>query len=124
MVSVPANSAPSLAGVSVSTLGRSPEKTTLVLTQGADFTQILQLSGNERFPVDTVVTICFYEDPNDSTPIAVWEGDTLSTRVEWRVESELADEISDRAPFRMYVSYPEEPTLEHCWFIGRVARQQ
>lgn len=109
----------------MSELGRTPEKISLVLTQGADFTQILRVAEGERFPVDTTVLIRFYNDPNDATPITTWEADVISTQAEWRVESELADTIPDRTPFRLYVSYPEQPnTLEHCWFTGRVARKQ
>lgn len=109
----------------MSVLGREPEKITLVLSQGADFTQIIKTPEDETFPLDTTVTIKFYVDPNDSTPIASWEADVISTQAEWRVESEVADAIPDRTPFRMYVSYPEDPSsLEHCWFTGRVARKQ
>lgn len=109
----------------MSELGRTPEKITLVLTQGADFTQVIRTVEFEQFPVDTAVMIRFYNDANDTTPFATWEADVTSRQAEWRVESELADAIPDRTPFRLYVSYPEEPTtLEHCWFAGRVARKQ
>lgn len=109
----------------MTTLGYTPETITLVLTQGADFTQVIKTPAGETFPLDTTVTIRFYNDPNDTTPIASWEADVISTQAEWRVESELADAIPDRTPFRMYVSYPEIPnSLEHCWFTGRVARKQ
>ncbi|MDM7488697.1 hypothetical protein QT969_10380 [Rhodococcus sp. CSLK01-03] len=105
-------------------LGRTPEQIKLILSLGADFTQIIKTPENETFPVDTVVAIRFYDDPADTAHIAEWLGDVTSTQVEWRIESALADVIPDRTPFRMYVSYPEVPTLEHCWFTGRVARKQ
>jgi hypothetical protein len=57
--------------------------------------------------------------------LATWPATAVTGGyAEWTIQSEQADLIPDRSFYRMYVSYPETPTLEHCWFRGSVTRKQ
>ncbi|WP_280350364.1 DUF7264 domain-containing protein [Nocardia abscessus] len=106
--------------------GREPEPETITLTLGADYTQKINIPPETPLPDGTVVTIKFYPPRAKNTPtsIAEWAATVTPELVQWRVESALADAIPDKAHFRIYVSYPDTPTLEHCWYVGDVIRKQ
>lgn len=107
-------------------LGNQPINDTLILTAGADFVHRINAPVGETIPVGTSAAIGIFPDQETATAAtAVWPAATVTgSYVEWRIESEIADEIEDGAYFRLYVIYDDEPTLEHCWYLGNVERQQ
>ncbi|MBF6085236.1 hypothetical protein IU485_28100 [Nocardia cyriacigeorgica] len=108
------------------TIGREPKRDTLILTLGADFVHTIKLTAHRSFPAGTTIGLHFYPpgDPNAIVPMYSFSALVYPERAEWWIESSVVDAIPDRAHFRIYVSYPETPTLEHAWFIGEVTRLQ
>lgn len=108
-------------------LGRDPIDEQIILTLGADFTLKINAPDNVLIPAGTAIYIEFYPParPNTLDALDTWNGAVSSEFVEWRIESTLANDIPDKARFRIYVSYPDTPnTLEHCWYRGSVTRRQ
>ncbi|MEV0759508.1 hypothetical protein [Nocardia sp. NPDC050435] len=107
-------------------IGRQPLRDKLILTLGADLVHTIKLPNGRTFPSGTTAVIRFYPPGKTNTLVSIAEFPAIvfPDRAEWRVESELADPVPDRAHYRIYVSYPETPRLDHCWVIGDVSRQQ
>jgi hypothetical protein len=108
-------------------IGNDPIATEkLILTSGADFTYRANAAAGETIPTSTTAMIGFYPDQDTgTTPIALWPATAVTgAYIEWLVQSDEADDIPGDAFFRLYVVYPETPTLEHCWYRGKVARKQ
>lgn len=108
-------------------IGNDPIATEKVLlTAGADFTYRAKCDPGETIPTGTTAHIGFYPDQNTETaPIATWNATAVTgAYAEWLIQSEQTDLIPDRMFYRIYVVYPETPTLEHCWYRGKVARKQ
>ncbi len=96
----------------------------LPLTRGQDYAVIVKPKGGGTFPPDTRAKIVFYLDPTSGDPIATWTATVDRLQAVWREESEVADEIPDRAAYYMYFSFPDSPRLDLCRFYGQVSRRQ
>lgn len=108
-------------------IGHEPLTEKITLTLGADFTHRINADPGDVIPPGSTARICFYPPGRTDTlvPLAEWAHTTITDRyVYWRVESELADLIPKRAHFRVYINYPDNPTLNHCWYVGDVTRKQ
>lgn len=106
-------------------LGHIPIKSKLTLSKGADFAQIVRRQPSDPvIPIGTTAEIVLYTKGTETvldswTAIAVTED-----YAEFRVESEDADVIPAGADFRLYIHYPETPTLDLLWVYGSVVRRQ
>lgn len=107
-------------------LGNEPIIDTVVLTAGADWAHRINVASGETLPTGTTAVIRFYADKETaSTPIAQFNANNVNeVYAEWRVESTSLDAIENNSFFRIYVTYPETPTFENCWYRGKVQRQQ
>lgn len=108
-------------------LGNEPLTDKLTLTLGADFVHIFKTSADDEIPPGTTAVIKLYPpgEKDTLTSIDSWSAtDVTANQITFRAESEAADLIPDRAHFRVYVTYPDTPTLEHCWVVGDVKRKQ
>ncbi|MGW1740021.1 LtfC-like domain-containing protein [Nocardia sp. NPDC001965] len=107
--------------------GDEPIRESLTLTLGADFVHRYRPAVGETIPDGTTAYIALYPkgQKNTLTSIAEWSAVLVdSDAIEFRVESEDADEIPDKAHYRLYVVYPDTPTLDQCWYVGEVRRIQ
>jgi|SRR5690606_4831252 len=106
--------------------GHEPSKEPLVLTLGADFVHRYQKAATDPdIPAGTTARIELYSSKDTTETIAVWNASLVDTDViAFRIESEQTDLIPNRAHYRLYVVYPETPTLDMCWFYGDVSRKQ
>lgn len=108
-------------------IGNDPISTEkLILTAGADFTYRANAAAGETIPTGTTASIKIYPDNKTATaPTATWAASAVTGGyIEWLIQSTQADLIPDRSFYRLYVVYPETPTLEHCWYRGTVSRKQ
>lgn len=107
-------------------LGNSPISEKLILTAGADFVHRINAPAGEEIPIGTAAFIAIYPSQDtDAVADTLWPATTVTGGyIAWRVEAEDADEIADGAYFRLYVTYDDTPTLEHCWYRGTVKRMQ
>lgn len=106
--------------------GHEPIKDPLILTLGADFVHRYKKNESDpEFPAGTESRIEVYTSKDSSTPVATWSASLIDTEfIEFRVESEDTDEIPARYHYRLYVVYPDEPTLDMCWCYGDITRKQ
>lgn len=108
-------------------LGHEPLTDKMTLTLGADFVHEFETSPGDEIPPGTTAVIKLYPPGQRNTlvSIAEWTAtEVTESKVTFRAESEEADLIPDRAHFRVYVTYPDTPTLQHCWVLGDVKRKQ
>lgn len=105
-------------------IGRKPVVENLILTAGADFEH--ELTPATVYPAGMTARIAFYAtDATDADELDSWAATTTTTsEVSWRIESTDADAIPTGSRYRLYAIFDEDPTLERCWFRGRVAREQ
>ena len=105
-------------------IGRKPIVLPLILTAAADFEH--ELVPATVYPAGMTARIAFYAtDATDAAELDSWDATTATTsEVSWRIESEVADEIPTRSFYRLYAIFDETPTLERCWFRGKVQREQ
>lgn len=105
-------------------LGRSPATEDLTLTAGADFEHVL--TPDTAYPAGMSARIAFFASAEtDADELTSWSATTATTsEVSWRIESEVADTISAHTYYRLYAIFAGSPTLERCWFRGRVVREQ
>ncbi|WP_064075925.1 LtfC-like domain-containing protein [Prescottella equi] len=102
--------------------GWQPTKRGMILSAGADFAQALRQKNSAGvFPEGTTARIDFVVDDE---VIATWPATVEETEVSWLVQSTEADEIPDRAGYRLYISFPFDPPLDMLWFHGAVQRKQ
>ena len=107
--------------------GHEPESEPIYLTLGSDFVNNYRPAVGETIPAGTTARIDLYPpgQKNTLTTIASWPAVVVdSDVVKFRVESELADEVPHRAHYRLYVNYPDDPTLDQCWVYGDVSRRK
>ncbi|WP_411815562.1 hypothetical protein [Gordonia sp. SND2] len=107
--------------------GHIPLKDDLVLTRGADFVARYDIATSDPdIPTGTTATIEITETSDtDAVVVATWTADLVASRyVAFRVESDLIDSIESGWRYRLLVSIPDTPTLEHCWYYGAIKRQQ
>lgn len=106
-------------------LGHIPIKSKLTLSRGADFAQIVRRqSSDPQIPIDTTAEIVLYTKGTE-TVLATWTAISVTEDyAEFRVESEQTDLIPAGATFRLYIHYPETPTLDLLWIYGDVQRKQ
>lgn len=108
-------------------LGHEPLVDKMTLTLGADFVHEFETRPGDEIPSGTTAEIHIYPPGEKDTlvTIAEWAAtDVTANKVIFRTESENVDLIPDRAHFRVYVTYPDTPTLQHCWVLGDVKRKQ
>lgn len=106
--------------------GHVPVKEALVLTLGADFVHKYQRQATDPvIPVGTTARIELYTSADTTDTIAVWNAVLVDDPVvHFRIESDLADLIPNRAHYRLYIKFPDTPTLDMCWMYGDVSRKQ
>ena len=106
-------------------LGHIPIKSKLTLSRGADFAQIVRRqSSDPQIPIGTTAEIVLYTKGTE-TVFATWTAILVTEDyAEFRVESEQIDLIPAGATFRLYIHYPETPTLDLLWVYGDVQRKQ
>lgn len=106
------------------TIGLTPLEDTLVLTAGADFEHLLE--PETEYPAGMTARIAFYASARtDAEEIDSWPATVAGpSEVSWRIESEIADAVPKRTYYRLYAIFAGTPTLERCWYLGRVERQQ
>lgn len=106
-------------------LGRDPVVKPLILSAGADYELVLEPETG-TYPVGMTGRIGFYATADtDAAEIDSWDSTTATTsELSWRVESEVADEIPKGLFYRLYAIFDETPTLERCWYRGKVQRKQ
>lgn len=104
--------------------GHEPIKDPLILTLGADFVhRYRKNAADPDIPEGTEARIEVYDDKNSTDPVATWPASLVDTdAIEFRVESEDTDQIPDRYFYRFYVVFPDDPTLDMCWFHGQIKR--
>lgn len=107
-------------------LNGEPLHEDITLTLGADFVLTLKVPPSEPIPAGSTVRMALYPKGQKNTlvSIAEWPATVEPTKASWRIESAEADLIPDRAHFRIYISYPEDPTLDLPWYVGDVYRDQ
>ncbi len=77
-----------------------------------------------RSPIGTTAEIVLYTKGTE-TVLATWTAISVTEDyAEFRVESEQTDLIPAGATFRLYIHYPETPTLDLLWVYGDVQRKQ
>lgn len=99
------------------------EQKSLPFTRGQDFVMIIKPKTG-GFPPDTRARIDFYLEPTKGAPIATYTATVDTAEAVFREESELADEIPDRAAYFLYFSFPDSPRLDLCKYYGQVTRKQ
>ena len=105
-------------------IGHEPQKETVVLTADADLYQVIRIGGIE-LPTGTTARLAFYATSDTEAPeLLNLPGVVTVDSITFRSESTVVDAVPNRTRFRVYVSYPETPTLEDCWFVGAVKRIQ
>lgn len=107
-------------------LGNEPIPEKIVLSLGADFVQKFRADPGEVIPTGSTVHIRFYPPGQTDTLVFTHEAacNVYDTYAEARIESTIADTIPRKAHWRVYISYPDTPSLEHCWYVGDVVRKQ
>jgi len=107
-------------------LNGEPEHEDITLTLGADFVLDLKVPASDPIPLGSEVRLAIYPKGKKNTLISIadWPAVVEPTKASWRVQSEQADLIPDRAHYRIYISYPETPTLDLVWYVGDVFRDQ
>ena len=108
-----------------SPLGHDPIVETLILTAGADFELVLNPETG-TYPTGLTGRIAFYaSSATEAAEVDSWDSTTATTEeLSWRIESEIADEIPKGTYYRLYAIFDEAPTLERCWYRGKVQRKQ
>jgi hypothetical protein len=106
-------------------LGHVPIKSKLTLSKGADFAQIVRRQASDPIiPIGTTADIVLYTKGTE-TVLDTWTAISVTEDyAEFRVEAEDADLIPAGANFRLYIHYPETPTLDLLWVYGDVQRKQ
>lgn len=106
-------------------LGHVPIKSKLTLSKGADFAQIVRRQPSDpAIPTGSTAEIKLYTKGAE-TVLATWTAIAVTEDyAEFRVESEQADPIPAGSIFRLYIHYPETPTLDLLWIYGDVQRKQ
>lgn len=106
-------------------LGHDPEIEPLILTAGADYELVLNPETG-TYPIGMTGRISFYAaSATDAAEIDSWDSTTATTsELSWRIESEVADLIPKGLYYRLYAIFDETPTLERCWYRGKVQRKQ
>lgn len=107
----------------MATLGFKPERSTLILSTGADFILDLVPENDSWWPEGTVSHINLLSSAGSVidtwTPAAVSEG-----VITYIVDADDADLIPDKSKFRLYIAYSEEePQLDYLRYYGQVARK-
>ncbi|MGB3602701.1 MAG: hypothetical protein WBA38_04010 [Gordonia sp. (in: high G+C Gram-positive bacteria)] len=107
--------------------GNQPIKDTLILTRGADYIADFKKHASDP-PINSATTARIeFTDGNDTdaTILETWDAaEVLPDMIRFRTESETADLIDDRTNYRLIISFPDTPSLEHCWYFGTVKRIQ
>lgn len=105
-------------------LGRKPISTPLILSAGADFELVLTPATGYPSGIDARIAL-YATDATDAVELDSWSATVATTsEISWRIESEVADTIPAQSVYRLFAIFPETPTLERCWYRGRVQRQQ
>lgn len=112
--------------------GNSPIEDPLILTRGADFVNVWRIAdADPDIPDGTTARIVITEtNDTDATEIATWSSLTVTAReITARVDREIAglddvDPDGDGWRYRLLVTLPDTPDLEHCWYRGSIERQQ
>lgn len=107
--------------------GNVPIKEDLTLTRGADFLALFKkLPTDPDIPSGTSARIEITQTNLTSADIEeLWEAKAVHTdSIEFRIESEEADLVPSGWRYRLIVSFPDSPTLEHCWYYGSIKRVQ
>jgi|SRR5690606_8883150 len=106
--------------------GHVPAKESLVLTLGADFVHKFKKQPNDPdIPAGTTARIELYSSADTTDTIDIWDAVLVDTdEVYFRIESTETDLIPNRAHYRLYVVFPDTPTLDMCWVYGDVSRKQ
>lgn len=106
--------------------GNIPIKDDLILTRGADFVARYDvhpddpdIGGGATARIEITET-----SDTDSAIVDTWDGVVSARYIEFRTESEDCDEIPAQFKYRLLVSLPDSPTLEHCWYFGSIKRKQ
>lgn len=111
-------------------IGNEPIVEPLILTRGADLVHDFDLDLDDPdIPEDATARIEVTADEETDSPIlATWTSLTREARkFACRVESDLCSdlpEIENEYRYRLIVSLPGSPTLEHCWRRGPIRRDQ
>lgn len=105
-------------------LGHVPIKSKLTLSAGADFAQLVRRDPSDPpIPTSTTAEIKLYS--SSGTVLATWTAILVTEDyAEFRVEAEQTDLIPAGSKFRLYIHYPETPTLDLLWVYGDVQRKQ
>lgn len=107
--------------------GNIPIKDTVILTRGADYVADFKKHPDDP-PIHSATSARIeFTDGNDTdAPIhTTWNASEVTTdMIRFRTESEDADLIENGTNYRLIVSFPDTPTLEHCWYYGTVKRTQ
>jgi len=111
-------------------IGNEPVVEPLILTRGADLVHNFDLNDTDPdIPDGATARIEITEDQETDSPIIeTWTTLTREARkFVCRVESEDSGDneaIENGFRYRLIVSLPDSPTLEHCWRRGPITRQQ
>lgn len=106
--------------------GNIPIKDDITLTRGADFVASYDKAASDPdIPLAATARIEITAGTDTTEPIlTTWTGSVAANSVSFRTESEDCDDIEAGTHYRLILSYPGTPTLEHCWYYGRVKRVQ
>ena len=107
--------------------GNIPIKDDLILTRGADYVADFKKHPDDPpIPSATTARIEITETADTDAPIiTTWTAASIaSDTIGFRTESENADLIEAGTRYRLLVSFPDTPTLDHCWYYGSIKRKQ
>lgn len=104
-------------------IGRKPTAQELSLTPGQDFTHRVEPPAPYQFQPETALKIVLFDsDQWDAETVATFSAAVDLLGASWLVQSEVTDLLGPDEVrwFRLYISYPDSPTTDHCWFSGPV----
>ncbi|PXX60396.1 hypothetical protein DFR70_110238 [Nocardia tenerifensis] len=103
-------------------LGYRPNKSTIILSRSAAFTQRFEVTGTP-LPNGTTSWIDIYD--SDDELLTTWTATTISgTVVDYLIEPQHTEDVAVRthANYNLYLNYPGT-RLPYCWFRGPIVRE-
>lgn len=104
-------------------IGRQPIKEKLTITPGQDFSHEVQPPSPYQFQAGTTLKIVLFEGKErGANEVTAWPANVTPESAAWIIQSDVTDLLptEERLWFRLYISYPDSPTTDHCWFSGPV----
>lgn len=94
------------------------------MTFGADLLVTLESAPGDSIPFGSTIRLDVYPPQRRDTLVTIASvvGVITGNKIEFRMESEDSDELPDLAHYRIYITYPDTPDLDTCWFEGSLVR--